>query len=78
VSSLAGSPLARRAGGSRGRISPKLRGFGTSSDEDDAHWILRQEVLENLALVQERELILELPCVYPRHLGGVPELQLLP
>lgn len=54
---------------------PKLRGFRhLIHDEDDAHWILRQEVLESLALVQERGLILELPCVYPRHLGDVPEL----
>ena len=31
-------------------------------------------VLESLALLEERELILELPCVFPRHLGDVPEL----
>jgi L-fuconolactonase len=54
---------------------PKLRGFRhLIHDEDDAHWILRDAVLESLALVQERRLILELPCVYPRHLGDVPEL----
>ena len=54
---------------------PKLRGFRhLTHDEDDPHWILREPVLETLALVQEHRLILELPCVYPRHLGDVPEL----
>jgi L-fuconolactonase len=54
---------------------PKLRGIRhLIHDEADAHWILRQEVLESLALVEQRGLILELPCVYPRHLGDVPEL----
>ena len=54
---------------------PKLRGFRhLIHDEADAHWILRDDVLESLALVQEHGLILELPCVYPRHLGDVPEL----
>ena len=32
------------------------------------------DVLESLALLEQRRLILELPCVYPRHLGDVPEL----
>ena len=54
---------------------PKLRGFRhLIHDEGDAHWILMDEVFESLALVQEQRLILELPCVYPRHLGDVPEL----
>ena len=54
---------------------PKLRGFRhLIHDEPDAHWILGDAVLESLALVQERGLILELPCVFPRHLGDVPEL----
>ncbi len=29
------------------------------------HWILRPSVLESLAVVEERGLVLELPCVYP-------------
>jgi L-fuconolactonase len=43
-------------------------------DEEDPHWILRPPVLESLALLQERGLLLELPAVWPRHLGDVPAL----
>jgi L-fuconolactonase len=43
-------------------------------DEEDPHWILRPAVLESLALVEERELVLELPAVFPRHLDDVPVL----
>jgi L-fuconolactonase len=54
---------------------PKLRGFRhLIHDESDAHWILQDEVLESLGLLEEQRLILELPCVFPRHLGDVPEL----
>jgi L-fuconolactonase len=55
--------------------APKLRGIRhLIHDEPDPHWILRDDVLESLALLEERGLILELPCVYPRHLGDVPGL----
>ena len=43
-------------------------------DEPDPHWILQPPVLESLALLEERDLALDLPCVYPRHLGDVPVL----
>jgi L-fuconolactonase len=43
-------------------------------DEVDPHWILRPPVLESLRLLEDRELVLELPAVWPRHLGDVPEL----
>jgi L-fuconolactonase len=43
-------------------------------DEPDPHWILRAPVLESLDLVAQRELVLELPAVWPRHLEDVPEL----
>jgi L-fuconolactonase len=57
------------------RREPKLRGIRhLIHDEPDQHWILRDDVLESLALLEQRGLILELPCVYPRHLGDVPEL----
>ena len=53
----------------------KLRGFRhLIHNEDDAHWILREPVRESLALLEQRRMILELPCVYPRHLGDVPAL----
>jgi L-fuconolactonase len=54
---------------------PKLRGFRhLIHDEPDPHWILRDDVCEGLALLEQRRLILELPCVFPRHLGDVPVL----
>jgi len=43
-------------------------------NEDDPHWILRAEVLESLALLEERDILLELPVVFPRHLGDIPRL----
>ena len=53
----------------------KLRGVRhLIHGEPDAHWILRPRVLESLALLEQRALVLELPCVFPRHLGDVPEL----
>ncbi|HEX9381289.1 MAG TPA: amidohydrolase family protein [Gaiellaceae bacterium] len=54
---------------------PKLRGIRhLIHDEQDPHWIFQPPVLESLALLEERGLILELPVVFPRHLGDVPEL----
>jgi L-fuconolactonase len=54
---------------------PKLRGFRhLIHDERDPHWILRSDVLDSLALLEERRFLLELPCVFPRHLGDVPRL----
>ena len=54
---------------------PRLRGFRhLIHDEHDPHWIVQEPVLTSLALLEERQLILELPCVFPRHLGDVPEL----
>jgi L-fuconolactonase len=43
-------------------------------NEDDPHWILRPAVLESLSLLEERGIVLELPVVFPRHLGDVPAL----
>jgi L-fuconolactonase len=43
-------------------------------DEADPHWILRHAVADGLGLVEERDLVLELPAVWPRHLPDVPEL----
>jgi L-fuconolactonase len=43
-------------------------------DEDDPHWIVRPPVLETLAVLEEREVILELPVVFPRHFGDVRAL----
>jgi L-fuconolactonase len=54
---------------------PKLRGIRhLIHDEPDEHWIMQPAVLESLSLVEARDLVLELPAVYPRHLGDVPAL----
>jgi len=41
-------------------------------EETDPHWILQQSVQESLALLEKRSVVLELPVVFPRHLGDVP------
>jgi L-fuconolactonase len=53
-------------------------------DEDDPHWIVRPPVLETLALLEERGVIVELPVVFPRHFDDVavlaerfPQLQIV-
>jgi L-fuconolactonase len=54
---------------------PKLRGIRhLIHQEQDPHWILRPEAQEGLAAVAEAGLVLELPAVFPDHLGDVPEL----
>jgi L-fuconolactonase len=54
---------------------PKLRGIRhLIHTEVDPHWLLRAEVQPALALLEERGLLLELPAVFPDHLGDVPEL----
>jgi L-fuconolactonase len=64
---------AQRLGELRGH--PRLRGFRhLIHDEEDPHWILRDAVLASLSLLEAQGMLLELPCVYPRHLGDVPEL----
>src|SRR6478672_8708998 len=66
--------------GARARLDglaqrPKFRGIRhLIHEEADPHWILRENVLESIALLEDRGLVLELVCVYPRHLGDVPQL----
>ena len=43
-------------------------------DEADPHWILQPPVQQSLALLEERRVVLELPVVFPHHLGDVPVL----
>lgn len=57
------------------RRRPKLRGIRhLIHQEADAHWIMLPEVQPGLAQLEEMELVLELPAVFPDHLGDVPEL----
>jgi L-fuconolactonase len=54
---------------------PKLRGIRhLIHQEPDPHWIVRPAVAPGLELLEEAGLVLELPAVYPDHLGDVPEL----
>lgn len=54
---------------------PKLRAIRhLIHQEADPHWLLQAEVQPTLALLEERGLLLELPAVFPDHLGDVPEL----
>ena len=54
---------------------PKLRGIRhLIHQEPDPHWILQPAVQPALALLEEAGLILELPAVFPDHLGDIPEL----
>ena len=54
---------------------PALRGIRhLIHEEQDPHWILKPTVLDGLRLLEDRGLILELPAVFPRHLGDVPTL----
>jgi L-fuconolactonase len=54
---------------------PKLRAIRhLIHEEPNPHWLLRAEVQPSLALLEERGLLLELPAVFPDHLGDVPEL----
>jgi L-fuconolactonase len=56
-------------------VHPKLRAIRhLIHQEPDPHWLLRDEVQPALALLEERGLLLELPAVFPDHLGDVPEL----
>jgi L-fuconolactonase len=51
---------------------PKFRGIRhLIHDEEDDHWIVRDAVLESLALLDRRGVVLELPVVYPRHFDDV-------
>jgi L-fuconolactonase len=67
-------PTHGSAASSPGSTCARPLGRSSGHDEPDPHWVLQDEVLESLALLERRRLILELPCVYPRHLGDVPAL----
>jgi L-fuconolactonase len=43
-------------------------------DEPDPDWLLADSVRESLSLVADRELVFEIPAVFPRHLLHVPRL----
>ena len=54
---------------------PKFRGIRhLIHQEADPHWIMRASVQPGLELLESMQLVLEIPAVYPNHLGDVPEL----
>ncbi|MGA2006065.1 MAG: amidohydrolase family protein [Solirubrobacteraceae bacterium] len=54
--------------------SPKLRAVRHLSHNEPDHWLTRPAVLESIAIVEERDLILEIPVVFPRHFDDVVTL----
>ena len=55
------------------RAEPRLRGFRhLIHNEPDPHWILQADGAGEPRALEETAMILELPCVFPRHLGDVP------
>jgi L-fuconolactonase len=54
--------------------SPKLRAVRHLSHNEPDHWLARPAVLESIAIVEERDLILEIPVVFPRHFDDVANL----
>lgn len=49
----------------------KFRAVRHLSHNEPDHWLVRPSVLESVAMLEERELILEIPVVFPRHLDDV-------
>jgi L-fuconolactonase len=52
----------------------KFRAVRHLSHNEPDHWLVRPDVLESIAMLQERELILEIPVVFPRHFDDVVTL----
>jgi L-fuconolactonase len=55
-------------------VRPKFRGVRHLTHNEPAHSILQPLVLESVATLEERDLILELPVVWPRHFDAVVNL----
>jgi L-fuconolactonase len=50
---------------------PKLRGVRHLTHNEPDHWLITAPVLESVAMLEERDLILEVPVVFPRHFDDV-------
>jgi L-fuconolactonase len=53
---------------------PKLRAIRHLIHNEPDHWIMQAPVLESIALLEQRDLILEAPVVYPRHFDDMVAL----
>lgn len=57
------------------RARPKLRGIRhLIHHEPDPHWVLRRDVDDGLAQIEDAGLVLDLPAEFPNHLEDVPQL----
>jgi L-fuconolactonase len=52
-------------------LNGKLRAVRHSIQDEPDHWLRRESVLESLAILEERDLILEVPLVWPDHFDDV-------
>jgi L-fuconolactonase len=52
----------------------KLRGVRHLVHNEPDHWIVRPRVLESIAMIEQRDLILEVPVVFPRHFDDIASL----
>lgn len=52
----------------------KFRAVRHLSHGEPDHWLVQPEVLECIAMLEQRELILEIPVVFPRHFDDVVTL----
>jgi L-fuconolactonase len=46
---------------------PKVRAIRHLIHNEPEHWVIRPSVLDSIALLEERDVILELPVVFPHH-----------
>jgi L-fuconolactonase len=53
---------------------PKFRAVRHLTHNEPDHWLVRKQVLESVAMLEERDLILEVPVVFPRHFDDVTAL----
>lgn len=53
---------------------PKFRGVRHLTHNEPDHWIVRAPVIECVAMLDERDLILEVPVVFPRHFDDISVL----
>jgi L-fuconolactonase len=56
------------------QAQPKLRAVRHLTHNEPDHWIMQPRVLESVAMLEERELVLEIPVVFPRHFDDVESL----
>ena len=56
------------------QTNSKFRAVRHLTHNEPDHWIIRPRVLDSVALLEEQQLILELPVVFPRHFDDIVSL----